>query len=162
MAFRLPGDKIAVIPIQDPEYVGNIIIPDIAKQRTDQGIVKYIGPDVTDFHPGQYVIFNGYSGTVLNIQDPDRPNAPVERLIIVRQDFIYGEIIDFKRTDIPGLYFRDQEGNYFGATYEMAMELLADAIRSAPWRQFNPVTGQGINVVTPKPTREEYDHVVGG
>lgn len=160
--FRIPGDKVALIPIQDPEHIGRIIIPDVAKQRTDQGVVKYIGPECTDFKPGQYVIFNGYSGTTVNIQDPDRPNAPVERLIIVRQKFIYGEIIDFESTDIPGLYFRDREGGFFEATYEMAMELIGDAIRNAPWRQFNPVDKKGINVVTQQPKPEEYDHVVGG
>ena len=160
--FRITGDRVALIPIQDPEHVGRIIVPDIAKQRTDQGIVKYIGPDCKDYKPGQFVIFNGYSGTVLNIQDPDRPNSPVERLIIVRDKFIYGELVDFEDTDVPGLYFRARDGSYFTATYEMALELIGDAIRSAPWRQFNPVTGQGINVVTTQPRPEEYDGTVGG
>lgn len=158
--FRITGDKVALIPIQDPEHVGRIIIPDMAKQRTDQGIVKYIGPECDDFQPGQYVIFNGYSGTILNVQDPDRPSAPLERLIIVRQKFIYGEIVDFESTDVPGLYFRSRDGSYFTATYEQALELVGQAIREAPWRYI--ASGKGIDVHTRPPAREEYDGVVGG
>lgn len=158
MSFRVTGSKLAIIPIQDSDKVGHIYIPESSKQRTDQGIVKYIGPECRDFKPGQYVIFSGHSGTIVYIQDPERPGQ-TETLILMDEKFIHGEIIDFEDTVVEGLYFKSRDG-YFAATYEVAMEFIADAIRSASWRVFNPVTGTGIDVHTPMPDKKEYDREI--
>lgn len=131
----------------------------MAKERTDQGIVKYMGPECQFVTQGSYVFFSGYSGTVLNIQDPD--TLVEERILVIPEDFIYGEL-DFPDTDIPGLYFRGKDGAYFTATYEMAMQLMGYAVAHAEWRQWNPETKKGINAVSTIPTQDEYTKLRGG
>src|SRR5678810_1211728 len=66
--MKLVKDRVAVTPIFDADTSpGGIIIPDIAKERCDQGIVKYIGPNVKDIKIGMYVLFSGYTGTLVHI-----------------------------------------------------------------------------------------------
>ena len=36
--IKLCGNKVAIIPIRDPDMIGHIIVPDIAKERVDRGI----------------------------------------------------------------------------------------------------------------------------
>jgi len=61
-------DRIAVIPIEDPDMVGHIIIPDTAKRRVDQGIVKYRGDNVKELKVGDHVCFSGYTGTKITVK----------------------------------------------------------------------------------------------
>jgi co-chaperonin GroES (HSP10) len=145
--LRLNKDKVAIIPIRDADQIGHIIVPDVAKERTDQGIVKYVGPDCKYVKIGDYVAFSGYSGTLFNIQDPERPQQIVEDVIIISEDFIVAVMDDLQDTDIPGLYFRSGDGEYFPATYEMAMHLVGRARGD----QHN------FSIVTPKLRLEEYD-----
>lgn len=66
--IKLTKKQIAVIPITDPDKIGHIYIPDIAKQRVDNGVVKYIGPDVQEIRIGDHVLFSGYTGTLVTIE----------------------------------------------------------------------------------------------
>jgi len=61
------ADRIAVAPLEDPEKIGSIIIPDIAKQRIDQGIIIYKGPEVRELKIGMHVLFSGYAGTKISV-----------------------------------------------------------------------------------------------
>lgn len=154
----LTGTKIAVTPIFDPKFAGaeyadpklgkavDLWIPDDARERCDQGIVKYVAPGVKDVRIGDYVIFSGYVGTLVNVDG--------EQLIIFPEEFAQA-VLGAPSTDVDGLYFRAMDGTYFTATYEMAFELIARAFRDAPWHKMIKVTGY-----TPKP--EEYDKLRGG
>jgi co-chaperonin GroES (HSP10) len=121
--IRLTENKIAVEPIWDSDYSpsGLIIIPDEAKERCDQGIVKYVGPKVKDLKIGDYVLFSGYTGTTVRLEGEGI-------FIIMREDFVTA-IVEEPATDIPGLYFRDKNGEYWTATYEMAMRLMAKRLQ---------------------------------
>lgn len=128
--INITGNKIAVVPIYDPDMIGHIIIPDIAKTRSDQGLVKYVGKGVKDIEVGDYVIFSGYTGTLLSLEDEGR-------LIIMDADFIVAKVDPpdmLTNTSVPGLFFRARDGEYFEATYEMAMELIRDMILDHPFR----------------------------
>ncbi len=81
MAIEVLEDKLAIIPIADPSMVGSLYIPDKAKQRVDQGIVKYKGPLVTEVFVGAHVLFSGYSGDKVAIEDEGE-------LFIMREDDI--------------------------------------------------------------------------
>lgn len=153
--LRMRGSNCGIIPIHDAEMIGHIIVPDIAKERVDQGIVKYIGPDCVYARVGAFVTFSGYSGTRVSITDPERPGQPGENLIIIDEDFLHAEMIDLPSTDVHGLFFRDTDGEYFNATFEMAMHLVARALDEAPWRIFNTTAGTGINVRPVKPGHDE-------
>ena len=123
----LQNDKVAVEPIRPPETTssGRIIIPDQAQDRIKQGIVKYVGPDCKHVAVGDYVIFGAYTGTLIKIGD--------ELLIIFREEFIEAKIPELPVTEVPGLYFRGDDGKYFPATYEMAVTIMAEGIQNANW-----------------------------
>lgn len=149
--IRLPRQKVALTPLYDPDTTpsGRIIIPDMAKERCDQGLVKYVGADVDEhIKVGMHVLFSGYSGTLTHIDGEGT-------LIIMHQDFIIAELPDPPQTEIPGLFFQGTDGQYFQATYEYAMEFIARGFKDAAWFR-------EIQVKTPKPTLKEYDKMRGG
>lgn len=127
--IELPRDNIAVTPISDPDKRGSLWIPDQAKERVDQGIVKYVSKKVAErdeIHVGDYVMFSGYTGTLVQLED--------EGTFIIFPARFATCIIRAPATDVPGLYFKDKDGNYFTATHEMAIQLIADAFQNAEWR----------------------------
>src|SRR5881394_1005790 len=100
--IKLTKNKVAITPIFDPDTSpGGIIIPDIAKERCDQGIVKYIGPKVETIKIGMYVLFSGYSGTLVHVDGEGS-------LILLPEEFIVAELPEPANVDIPGLYFRSR------------------------------------------------------
>ena len=120
--IRLTAGKIAVDPMLDPDTSpGGIIIPDMAKSKCDQGIVRYIGDDVTDIEVGDHVLFSAYSGTTVRMDGEGV-------IIILRAEFVVGVIHPIMNTEIPGLYFMDRGGEYWPATREMATRFIADAV----------------------------------
>lgn len=125
--LRLMRDNIAAIPIFDPDQIGSIIVPAQAKERCDQGIVKYIGPEVKDIKIGDYVLFSGYNGTLLDVEDEGQ-------LILMPEEFVTAVIEEHPDTEVNGLYFRGVDGDFFPATYEMAMNIIADSFRDEKWR----------------------------
>lgn len=70
MALKLLRNDIAVVPIEDPERTDSgLYVPDQAKQRPDNGIVKYLGPECEILSRGDHVIFGGYVGNRLALDD---------------------------------------------------------------------------------------------
>lgn len=151
--ISLAGNKVAVIPIRDPDKIGSLYVPEIAKERVDQGIVKYMGPKCEHTKIGMYVTFSGWSGTLIQFQDPDTQRY--EDLIIIPEDFVYAEIVDDRPLDIPGLYFQDNEGKYWTPTYEMVLELLHQAVKETEW-------SQNLKIKSRKPDKAEYTKLRGG
>lgn len=122
--------KIAVIPIFDPDKSeGGIWIPDVAKERCDQGVVKYVANDCELVKPGDYVMFSGYTGTALQLDEGT--------FIIFREEFVVakveGTMVD--NTEVPGLFFQAPDKTFFPATVEFGLELIAKALQEAPWRR---------------------------
>ncbi len=127
------GNKVAIKPLYDPDVSpGGIIIPEQAKERCDQGIVKALGPRVSETSPelrlSMHVLFSGYDGTLIELEDEGI-------FLIMPVDFIRCIIYAPNIGDIPGLYFKDRDGEYWTATYEQAQELTAQAIESSEWGQ---------------------------
>ena len=69
MTLVMVRDKLAVIPLKDPDMIGSLYIPERAKQRPDQGIVKYRGPECKYIRVGQHVVFSNYTGTKISVED---------------------------------------------------------------------------------------------
>jgi len=100
--IKLIGNKVAVTPINDPDKSsGGIWIPDQAKERCDQGIVKYVGPKVDWCKQGMYVAFSGYTGELFIMEGEGR-------LIIMPEDFIVCEINQVENVFVPGLFFKSR------------------------------------------------------
>ena len=139
------GDKIAVVPMFDAdETPGGIIIPDQSKERCDQGIVKYMGPDVDteNCKIGDHVVFSGYTGTLLKVEGEGL-------LIVLPYEFIVA-ILHRVDCSVPGLFFQSNDGEYFPATYEMAMNIIAQGISESP-------EYKKIEVRVPLPLRKDYE-----
>lgn len=115
--LTLPKDKIAVLYIGDPEKTkSGLYIPDVARERADQGIVKYVGPDVKGIKVGDYVVFSGWTGTVLHMEGEGG-------MIILPEDQVEC-IVHPDATPISGLFHMSREGGFFPATYESALDLI--------------------------------------
>lgn len=116
--LKMPRKMVAIEPLYDKDVspLGLIIIPETAKERCDQGLVKYIGEECRNVKIGDHVIFSGYVGTTVDIDG--------ETLIFVKESEI-NAIVEDQGFEVSGLYFKDKDGEYFQATYEMAMYLIA-------------------------------------
>lgn len=135
--LKLPKHKIACVPLFDADRIGHIWIPDSAKERCDQGLVKYIGDECElGLHVGDHILFSGYVGTMLEIEGEGK-------LIIMHEDFITA-VIKEDSWLVPGLYFKSDDGSYFEANYEIAMLMCGKAYDSTR-----------LDVHTPIPTKEE-------
>jgi co-chaperonin GroES (HSP10) len=122
--LTLLKSKVAIRPIGDPDKIGSLYTASAYKQRAEQGIVKYVGPDVRVLKPGDYVIFSGYSGTTLVISGE-------HNLIVIPEEGIEA-ILHPPDTEISGLYHKDKDGNYFPATYESSIDLIRDQYYELP------------------------------
>lgn len=87
-AIRLRKDQVGIEPIFDNDKSkGGLWIPEQAKSRCSQGIVKYLGPLVKDIQVGDYVLFSGYNGDLIKLED--------ELMIVMPEDFIQARVIEF-------------------------------------------------------------------
>lgn len=116
-------------------------IPIPIGDRCDQGIVKYIGPEVRDVKIGDYVFFSGYSGTLMDIEDEGMFIIMEERFVICKFE------IDTK-IEIPGLYFLDSYNRPLIATFEQAMNIIASTFTKL---------GKTVDVKSEKPRMEDYN-----
>lgn len=128
--IQLNAKKIAVVPLFDPLTHGSLYLPEQSRERCDQGIVKYVGASVKEIRIGDHVIFSGYTGTLLELEGEGLLIVLPERFVTARIGYDGAEVV---ATDIPGLYFRGVGGEYFTATYEQAMNLIARGIEDSKW-----------------------------
>lgn len=93
--LRLHTTQVGIEPIFEKDVsAGGIIIPDMAKGRCTQGIVKALGPDVENLRIGDFVIFSGYNGDLIAIED--------ELYIVMLEEQIAGVYADSFNVNISG------------------------------------------------------------
>lgn len=64
------NDRVAIIPLENPERSkGGIIIPNTAQHRVVQGVVVEIGIGVREIKRGMHVVFSGYAGTHIPVEN---------------------------------------------------------------------------------------------
>jgi len=174
--LRLPRNRVACVPIFDSSdsgikgydnaeaalgyqkpKSGNIVLHDAYRERVDQGLVKYVGAGVTreknGFGVGDMVIFSGYSGELVSIEGEGL-------FIILPARFIVASIVT-EPTVVSGLYFKSSkqvgislgdpiyQEEYFPATYEKAIELIAQALEGT----------STIKIAKDRPKLEDYSEV---
>lgn len=148
--IRLILNRIAIVPLENPDMIGHIIVPDIAKTRLNQGFIKYTGPDVKECVVGDYVLFSEYTGSTTYIENEGK-------LIVMPEDFIIAHITNLPNLEIPGLFFKDKDGEAFPATFEMSMNYIAmHFAENSKWRDRFNVRSMA------KPTLKDYDKSRGG
>lgn len=128
-----PREKVIIEPMYDPEKIGSIYIPETAKGRSKQGIVKYIGEDCKLVKVGDHVLFGAYAGSTIQLEG--------EGVLIILFEIDVLAVIEDVGMEVPGLYFRSRDGEYFPANYEMALSLIVKAVDESTLVQtgdFNP------------------------
>jgi co-chaperonin GroES (HSP10) len=72
-------DRVLAKPIAGPEQVGGVILPEAARENTQQAVVLAVGPhpDVQDLHMGAVIAYAPYGGVKIN--DPDHGDVLILR-----------------------------------------------------------------------------------
>lgn len=115
-----PKRNILIIDgIEDPDtwYGTDLIRPESTKGRCDQGVVRAVGPLVKDIKVGDYVIFSPYAGKVMNVEGEG------DKLIFLPEEAI-DCVVENVISKLQGLFFQDEQGNYFPADYVSVMRVL--------------------------------------
>jgi co-chaperonin GroES (HSP10) len=123
-------NNVLVAALDDPDsWYGSstIIRPESTKDRSDQGIVKAVGPGVKEVQVGDYVTFSPYSGMVVN--DADEGN----KLIMLSEDGVIA-IITPPTTMVEEVFLQDPENTYgyITATAEALILLLRESYHKMP------------------------------
>lgn len=93
MTVKPLNDRILVQRVESEEKsAGGIIIPDTAKEKPQEGVVKAVGPGKLDkgervpmqVEVGQRVLFGKYSGTDVTVNG--------DELVLLREDEVYAVI----------------------------------------------------------------------
>jgi chaperonin GroES len=124
--YKILGDKVAVRPLRDPnKTAGGIIIPDVAKERVDQGIIKYIGPKVEDetIAIGAHVLFSGYDGTLIVDEE--------EGELIILETKSLKAILNLDAAFVSGVYLKSADGEYFETDWHTLVEFAVMAMRES-------------------------------
>ncbi|MEW6117362.1 MAG: co-chaperone GroES [Nitrospirota bacterium] len=83
MKIRPLQDKVVVRFSEDgvEKTAGGLYIPDVAKEKPQQGVVEAVGPEVKEVKPGSTVLFDKYAGTKVK-------NEKYEYLIIKEESLL--------------------------------------------------------------------------
>lgn len=126
LVYEIPGKR---------EYgSGFLVVPDAYIKKPTQGIVQQVGHLVKEVKPGDHVIFEELTGNLLEIQG--------RRVWLFPEYAIRAKIVHEAKA-VDGLYHRDtpnhicvqdectldHEYEYFLATIESAIMLIAEAIK---------------------------------
>jgi len=153
--LRMPRRNVAVTPLFDTLKVGSLFIPEQARERCDQGIVKYVGTKCTYVKVGDHVVFSGYTGTLLSLEGEGLLIVLPEQFIVAVIEYDANEVA---RIEIPGLYFKDIDGNYFGTTYEMAVGIIAKGLEeSAFWSKLTGDKHRHWKLHEQRPALADYE-----
>lgn len=135
--IRLTGRNIGVRPrfYDNKTESGLLYIPEDSVRRANQGTVAFVGSEVKDISLGDYVLFSGYSGTTVRIDDGI--------IIILNEDFVTCRLDDIPLF-VPGLFLRAPDNTYFAAPFESVTNLLN-------------LARDTYDVKAPPPPRESYD-----
>jgi len=120
-------DNVIVLAVSDPDFWFNstIIRPESTKDRSDQGIVKAVGPEVRELRIGDYITFSPYSGKVLN--DPDEGD---KHIILPERACI--SIVTPPTTKVPNVLIRTADGTLVDGTAEALLQMFRAAIEKMP------------------------------
>jgi len=93
--IRPLGDRVVVEPIEEEEMTfagGQLVLPDTAKEKPQQGKVLAVGPDIEvkdddgniiGVQPGDIVIYAKYGGTQFKTREG-------QKLLILREEDLLG------------------------------------------------------------------------
>lgn len=156
--LRLPRKNVAIKPFSQPSMSdGGIIIPEMAKGRMNQGLVKYVAEGCEYLKPGDHVLFGLYDGTLIFIEGEGR-------LLIMSEEVVPCVIEGMGNILVSGLIiiergeetYDDEARSYSQpgpVTISEAIELIHAAIEEQkPYSQVKAIDLAGI----PKVQERKY------
>lgn len=60
--YRVPSDRILVLPALPKDMIGRIVVPGIAKEQLNTGLVLRVGRDCMEVEPGQIADYGKHAG----------------------------------------------------------------------------------------------------
>lgn len=85
MKFKPLGERVLVERLEeDTKTASGIIIPDNAKEKPLEGIVKAIGKEVKEVKVGDTIVFGKYSGTEVKLEGKEYLILKLEDVLGVR------------------------------------------------------------------------------
>jgi co-chaperonin GroES (HSP10) len=120
-------DNVLVAALSDPDtwYGSSLIVrPETTKDRSDQGIIKAVGPGVRELRVGDYVCFNPYSGVLVNDSDEG------DKLIMIREIGVIA-IVTPPDTQVDGLFVETDKG-FQNVSAEAALLIIRHAYQNLP------------------------------
>jgi len=120
-------NNLIVAAVDDPDLWGGsslIIRPESTKDRSDQGVVKSVGPECREIKVGDYVMFQAYSGIVINDADEG------DKLIMLTEPAVLA-IITPPTTRADGLFVQGQDG-FMPVTAEAALLIVRHTYQKLP------------------------------
>lgn len=116
---KLVRRLVGVEPIMPVDQIGSIYVPDMAKGRCKSGIVKYVAEDCKYVQVGDYVLFGGYTGTWIALED--------ETILILHEDYIHCSLSN-DNIIIDDVYVKTVEGDFVPVPYETLFKIVRDNI----------------------------------
>lgn len=117
--LEIKPNNVAIIPLYDPDVTkGGLVIPASAQTRSDQGIVKYVGRDCKWLRVGDWVLFSGWSGNVVEIDGEGR-------LIFMHEKQVEAVVHEQIDELVGGLWMQESNGNFIKPTWEFVCDMLA-------------------------------------
>lgn len=115
MGINILADRVAIIPLADPDKIGSIIVPEVAKGRSVQGVVAMVGPKCVSLKRGDHVFFPAYNGQTVIIED--------KKYIIMFEKDVTCKLIT-EPLLVPGLWMEVEKGKYELASEDFIIEML--------------------------------------
>ncbi len=85
MKFKPLGERVLAERLEeDTKTASGIIIPDNAKEKPLEGIVKAIGKEVKEVKVGDTIVFGKYSGTEVKLEGKEYLILKLEDVLGVR------------------------------------------------------------------------------
>ena len=67
--IKVLNQNVLIHPIEAPDKIGRIYIPETSRRRVNQGIIVALGRNVESLEVGDHVMFSGYTGDKITIAD---------------------------------------------------------------------------------------------
>ena len=67
--IKVLNRNVLIHPIEAPDKIGRIYVPETSRRRVNQGIIVALGRNVESLEVGDHVMFSGYTGDKITIAD---------------------------------------------------------------------------------------------
>lgn len=117
MGVQIFQDRVAIIPMADPDKIGSLYVPEVAKGRSVQGVVAMVGKECTSLKRGDHVLYPAYNGQVVDIEGT--------RYIVMYEKDVTCKLVT-EPLLVPGLFMElaEEAGRFVPASEDFVVKML--------------------------------------